>query len=144
MGYVIVGTADDTIGSVANLLDVFEFLFDAESRTSTNEFFRARLGRSQGSFDLAPHLLLECLHLFLEGRVVAGCLLAGRLLLLLLLLPGCLLLLLALAVGAILVSRSLAAALGRLLLLLLLLHVLAIRALFTGPALSRSMLRSSS
>jgi len=151
VGDVIVGTADDTIGTVADLLNVLKLLIDAESRASTNEFFLSGFDRSQWSFNITSYLLLESLHLFLEGCIVSTtrCLLLTRRLLLL---SGvlCLLLLLAFAGGSVLISRCLASAfswllLGSLrLLLLLLLHILAIGAFFTSSALSRAMLGRAS
>ena len=120
--------------------------------TGTNEFLLSWLDCAQRAFHVPPHLLLERLHLVLQGRRVAarGLLLPSRRLLLLLL-PGRLLLLLSLASGPVLVPRSLAAALsglllllrGDLLLLLLLLHVLAVGSLLAGPALAGAVLGSA-
>lgn len=61
---MIISTADDTVGAMANLLDVLIVVVDTEGRAGTHEFL---LACSNLRCWLAADLLLEGLHLLLKS-----------------------------------------------------------------------------
>lgn len=96
LAFVVIGAANDTVGTVSDLFDIFKFLFDTEGSSSADEFL--------GS--LVKRLLLNwSLNLLLDLLLVGGSLVFDGLSVSLLLLLLCLL---TLPLSSVLLATSLA------------------------------------